>query len=300
MSKSHLVQTVRSWIAAWGFAVLWALLPVVAGAAFADALADRSASFRTAVGVGLWVLWAVVLLSALIPRSSTLTAVRIATPAAVAAAGWAAVATATPDWHDALALAATALAAVVAFAPSLGHRFVNGSAYGPEIRFPLRAPGIVTIGLGPAVWAAVVGGALAGPLVLAAAQWSRGIILLVLGWPLAWFGARSLHRLALRWLVFVPSGVALVDPLTLTDGISMPRGVIATLGAAPADSMAEDLTAGSWGLALEVVFDEPQTIVPLATGDARPTDVVVDAVLFTPTRPGHVLREAGQRRLPVS
>jgi hypothetical protein len=299
VSKSQQVHTVRSWIADWAFAVLWALLPIVSGPAFAEALAPRQPLFRTSVGAGLWVLWAVVLLSALIPRSITLTLVRISAPAAVLAAGWAAVATATPDWRDALALAVTTAAAVVAFTPALGHRFVNGSAYGPEIRFPLRAPGIVALGLGPAVWAVVVGGALAGPLLLVAEQWIAGVIALVVGWPVAWFGCRSLHRLAERWLVFVPAGLALVDPLTLTDAVSMPRGTIDTFGPAPADTKATDLTGGSWGLALEVAFDEPQTIVPLATGDEQPRDTEAGALLFTPTRPGHVLREARSRRLPV-
>jgi hypothetical protein len=79
----------------------------------------------------------------------------------------------------------------------------------------------------------------------------------------------------------------------------MPRGTIDTFGPAPADTKATDLTGGSWGLALEVAFDEPQTIVPLATGDEQPRDTEAGALLFTPTRPGHVLREARSRRLPV-
>ncbi len=216
------------------------------------------------MGLGLWVIWAVVLVAALIPRTTTLTVIRIVAPAAVVAAGWAALATPDPDWLDAVALACTAAAAVAAFAASTGQRFVNGSAYGPEKRFPLRAPGVVVLGLAEVVWFVVVAGAVAGPLLLAVEQWLIGAIAIVIGWPLSFFGTRSLHRLAERWLVFVPAGLALVDPLTLTDSVSMTRGVISSIGPAPADTRAIDLTAGSAGLALEVTFTEARTVVPVA------------------------------------
>jgi hypothetical protein len=299
VGKSQQVGTARTWITNWGFAVVWAIQPVVAGPAFGDSLASRSPLFRMSVGLGLWVIWAVVLVGALIPRTATLTLLRIVAPAAVVAAGWAALAAPDPDWLDGLALASTALAVVVAFAPAIGERYVNGSAYGPEKRFPLRAPGVVVLGLVEAVWAVVVAGALAGPLLLAAEQWLAAAAALVIGWPLAVFGARALHRLAQRWLVFVPAGLALVDPVTLTDSVSMTRGAIASIGPAPADTTAEDLTAGSLGLAIEVTFVEPHTIVPLPGRDEKPTDQSVDALLFTATRPGHVLREARQRGLRV-
>ena len=114
------------------------------------------------------------------------------------------------------------------------------------------------------------------------------------------FGARALHRLAQRWLVFVPAGIALVDPVTLTDSVSMTRGAISSMGPAPADTTAEDLTAGSLGLAIEITFAAPHTIVPLPARNDKPADHLVDALMFTATRPGHVLREARQRNLRVS
>jgi hypothetical protein len=293
------VGTARTWITKWGFAFIWAVQPVVAGPAFGDALGSRSTLFRVAAGVGLWAIWAVVLVGALIPRTTTLTLIRIVAPAAGVAAGWAALATPDPDWLDGLALASTALAGVVALAPSTGERYVNGSAYGPEKRFPLRAPGAVVLGLVEAVWAVVVVGALAGPLLLAAEEWFAAATAIVIGWPLAVFGVRALHRLAQRWLVFVSKGIALVDPVTLTDSVSMTRGAIASIGPAPADTTAEDFTAGSLGLAIEVTFVKPHTVVPLPGRNEKPTDQTVDALLFTATRPGHVLREARERNLRV-
>jgi hypothetical protein len=265
------------------------------------ALDSRSDLFRTSVSLALWVLWVATLLATLVPRTSTLTVVRVLVPASVGAAVWAAAATAEPGWTDALAIASTGVAAIVALAPATGERFVNGSAYGAERRFPLRAPGLVLLGLVEIVWAAVVAGAVTGPLLVVAGEPLWGLLAAVIGWPIAYAGSRSLHRLAQRWLVFVPAGLALVDPLALTDSISMPRAAIAGIGPAPADTTAIDLTAGALGLALQVRFDAPLTIGPLAGSGAPAVDVVeADQVLFTPTRPGAVLREAAARSLPVT
>jgi hypothetical protein len=300
MSKSRKVNTVRTRVVEWSFVALWALQPLLAGPGFAEALDTRSETFRTSVGGGLWVLWAAVLVAALIPRTTTLTFVRIVQPAAVTAAMWAAIATSSPGWPDVAALASTTAAAVLAFTPAVGEHFVNGSAYGAERRFPLRPPGVVMLGLVEAVWAVVAAGALAGPLLLAAGQWVLGGVLVAVGWPLALMGTRSLHRLAQRWLVFVPAGMALVDPLTLADSISMPRGITASIGPAPADTEAYDLSGGALGLALEVRFEEPRVVVPLAGGPDGSREVTADAVVFTPTRPGRVLREVQARRLTIS
>ena len=170
-------------------------------------------------------------------------------------------------WPDVAALASTTAAAVLAFTPAVGEHFVNGSSYGAERRFPLRPPGVVLLGTRRGrrgSWSSRA--SLAGPLLLAAGQWVLGGVLVVVGWPLALMGTRSLHRLAQRWLVFVPAGMALVDPLTLADSISMPRGITASIGPAPADTEAYDLSGGALGLALEVRFEEPRVVVPLAGG----------------------------------
>jgi hypothetical protein len=284
----------------WALAALWAIQPLTAGPAFGAALDPRSDGFRTTATLGLWGIWALTLVAMLVPRTITLTLVRIVTPAAVVAAAWATIATDDPGWRQGLALASTLAAAVLALAPVTGERFVNGSAYGAEHRFPLRAPGLVVLGLVEAVWLAVVAGAVAGPLLFAAEQWVAGAVCTVVGWPLAFAGTRSLHRLAQRWLVFVPAGLALVDPLTLTDSISMPAGVIRSIGPAPADTRAHDLTAGALGLAVEVAFTEPQSIAPLVVDGEGTGLVEVDEILFTPTRPGALLRVAAERRLPIS
>jgi hypothetical protein len=279
---------------------VWAVLPLTAGAAFATSLDPCTPTFRTAVSIALWAIWALTLVVMLVPRTTSLTLVRIVVPASVVASLWSTFATASPDWEDGIAVATTALAAAIALSASTGERFVNGSAYGAERRMPLRAPGLVVLGLVEAVWIAVVVGATAGPLLLASERWIAGTLATLVGWPLAVMATRSLHRLAQRWFVFVPAGVVLVDPLALADSLSVPRAAIGSIGPAPADTTAHDLTIGALGLALEVDLATAQAMRPLDGASNGPAaDLSVDKILFTPTRPGALLREARTRGLPV-
>jgi hypothetical protein len=150
----------------------------------------------------------------------------------------------------------------------------------------------------------VVAGAVTGPLLLAAEVWVVGVVVLVVGWAAAAVGVRILHGLAQRWLVFVPAGVVLVDRMALTDALLVQRQRVDSLGPAPADSTAVDLTGGAVGLALELRLSRPETIVPAprrpGRAGAEVVPIEVDAVLIAPSRPGWVLDEARARRLLVS
>jgi len=288
----------------WGFAVAWGSRALTAGPALADALDPRRDLFRSSASVGLWLIWVVTLGAALVPRTVTLTLVRIVAPAAVVAAAWAAVATPSLGLDDAVALVATTVAAAVAFTPAVGDEFVNGSSYGHERRLPLRAPGALLIGPIELTWVVAVAGAVAGPLLLADRAWIAGAVALVVGWPAAWWCARSLHALARRWLVFTPAGIVIHDPLSVVEAMLVLRNQVASIGPALADSTATDLTQGAPGLALELGTREPVAISPTPARQLRQRATVVSedvtAVLFTPTRPGVVLAEAATRRFPVA
>ena len=289
----------------WGFALVWVSLPFTAGPAFADALDPRSRQVQLVATVGLWLLWAVTLAAALVPRPLSLTTLRIVAPASVLGAGWAAVV--GPDGAAApssIALAVTSLAAVVSMFATVGDEFVNGSSYGDERRMLLRPPGVVILGPMESVWLLVVAGAVTGPMLLAAQQWIAGGVLLVVGWAVVVVGSRNLHQLALRWVVFVPAGMVLVDRTVLQDALLVQRSSLRRLAPAAIETTARDLTAGALGLALEATFDEPEAIVPAARrrlrGPPEPISLEdVGAVLFTPSRPGAVLAEATRRRFPV-
>ena len=289
----------------WATAVAWVVLPVVAGPSFGDALDGRSHPVQLTATIGLWVLWAVGLVASLVPSTVSLTAIRVLAPASVVAAAWAALV--VPDGADAtesIALGVTALAAVIALSAPVGDRFVNGSSYGDERRMPLRPPGVLLLGPIELTWLAIVAGAVAGPLLLACHLWVVGAVVLVLGWSVAVAGLRVLHSLAGRWLVFVPAGVVVVDSTALTDSLLVQRQRVASLGPAPADTSAADLTAGALGLALELRLVAPETVVPapnrLQGRGQTITQIEVDAVLIAPTRPGWVLEEATRRRLLVA
>src|SRR5256885_11811567 len=100
----------------WVVRLTWAVLPFAAGPALAAALDGHSSPVRVAAAVGLWAAWAVVLVGTLVPYPIGLTALRLAAPAAVTAA----VAAAVDGHSSAPALAATVVAAAVAFAPAVG------------------------------------------------------------------------------------------------------------------------------------------------------------------------------------
>ena len=137
-----------------------------------------------------------------------------------------------------------------------------------------------------------------GPLLLAAKAWVIGFVTLAVGWAAVSMAVRSLHSLAVRFIVFVPAGMTLVDPLILVDSILFARARIVRLGPALAGTTALDLTQKAPGLALEVSSAEPVEItVKEGRRTAAPTTAA--AVLFTPARPGALLDEAARRRIPV-
>lgn len=286
-------------MAVWALRATWLSLPVLAGPALASALDGRSPSVQAVASTLAWAGWAVVLVATLVPRASSLTVVRAGVPGALAAAAWAA-GPGAPDGtlvRGGLAVAAAAVAVVVAAAPAVGDAFVNGSAYGTERRFALRCPPALAL-LAGATWVAAAAGVVAGPLLLAAERWLAGGLALAAGGAVVAAGGRALHGLSRRWLVLVPSGVVVHDPLARPDSVMAPRPLILHLAPAPAASPGLDLTLGAPGLALELATTEPLPVTvrrgrTLATEEAT-------RVLVAPTRPAAVLAEAAARRIPAS
>lgn len=294
----------RRRIERWAFAAVWLVLPLLAGPALSTSLDPRSPAFRTGASLGLWLVWAATLGAALVPRTVTLTAIRIVAPAAVAATVWAALASPDPGTSDLVAVLAAAVAAAVALAPATGDVFANGSSYGHERRFPLRAPGALLLGPIEIGWLVAVAGAVTGPLLLLSRHWIAGAVVIAIGWPAAFVAVRTLHGLSRRWLVFTPAGVVVHDPMVVLEAMLVLRRHLAYLGPAPAATTARDLTVGAPGLAIEIDLTEAIPITPRPVrrpGRAAPPieSELVNAVLVTPSRPGAVMVEAAERRLPV-
>jgi hypothetical protein len=278
--------------------VVWLALPLALVPALEGALADRSSPVAVLVSMAGWLGWTAGIVAVLAPRTLGLTYLRVAAPAALVLAIWAALG----DVSIAVAIAAvllSAVAVVIVLSPAVTDAFVNGSAYGPERRFALRTPTAIVVGPALLVWVLIVVGVATGPLLLATEQWVAGGIALAIGWPVAAVAARSLHQLARRWLVFVPAGLVLHDPTAVASQL-IPRGAVATIAPALAGSDAHDLTGGAAGLALEVRLVDPIVFEP-ARGRRNPPDPVeTDRFLVSPSRPGAVMKEARARRFTVA
>jgi hypothetical protein len=265
-------------------------LPLTAGPAIADGLASASTPVQVVAAAMAWSAWGATLVAMLVPRTVSLTVVRITAPAALAAAIWASGRSGI-DVAEIVALTWTAvITAAVLFVPAIADTFVDGSSYGPERRMTLRVPGTLLLGPVELTWAVIVAGLAAGPLLLAAQAWIVGVIALAAGVVAARFGVLALHRLSRRWLVFVPAGIVLHDHVVLGEALLFPKQMVRSLGPAPRGSSATDATGRAIGLVLEVRLTETSKV----------KDVETDRLLFSPARPGALLREARARGLTVT
>jgi hypothetical protein len=282
----------------WLVRALWAALPFTVGPALADAVAAASGPVRAVASTGLWLGWSAGMLASAAPHPVALTVLRVLAPGVVVATAAAAL-----GGHPS-AVAAGWAAVVVAwvFAPALGAHCVNGPAYPNERRFLLRVPGPLLAGPIVLAWALTATGTASGPLLLAARRWVLGAICLVVGLPVAVLLGRAFHNLSRRWVVFVPAGLVLHDPITLVDPVLFRRQLIARLEPATAtraDDDVLDLTQAAPGLALEMLLSEPVPVSVVRPGRRQGRSASPSRLRFTPTRPGAVLEEAGRHRIRV-
>ena len=278
----------------WLVRGLWAGLPFTAGPALAGALDSASRPVQLVASTLLWLGWAVGMVATFAPHPLALTALRVVAPAAVVAS----VAAGVADEPSALAVAWAAVACAWAFAPAIGAACVNGPAYPNERRYLLRPPGPLLAGPLPLAWALSVAGIAAGPLLLAARQWVLGGVVLLVGWPLAWLLLKSIHNLSRRWVVFVPAGVVLHDPVVLFDPTLFPRQTITAFRpATAADRGSYDLSQRAPGLGIQLELDALTTVTLLKPGRREGVAIHAGGLRFTPSRPGAVLEEARRRRL---
>lgn len=292
------MSRIEAW-GAWPARVAWIGLALVADPTLGDAVAGRTTTVRVVVLVASALLWTAGLVALLVPRTASLTVLRIIVPAGLAASVISAFAGGPVDGWDLAAVTVATVAVLAALAPWVAAEWVDGSSYGTERRIPLRTPVAVAAVVAPLTWAAVVAGAAIGPLLLASGRWVPGLVATAVGAGLVWGGARSIHQLSRRWIVLVPAGLVVHDPLAMPEPQLFPRRTIARLGPAEVGSPAVDLTAGAAGLALELRLQEPTEM--LVRGPGRGTSThSTDAVLIAPARPAVMLDAAAERRIPVS
>jgi hypothetical protein len=282
----------------WGARVTWLAVAVVGGRAVGDAVADRSAAVRWVATAGAWTGWGAGALALAVTGVATLTAVRAIVPGAIVVAVVAALGGAPAS--SVLALLVPAIvASVLVAAADTGQVYIQASAYGDERRFGLRPP----LGyLSPAVvsWMIWTAAVIAAPLAWAGRAWVVAVIATAAAIAGALALPRRWHQLSRRWLVTVPAGLVVHDPVVLADTLMVPNRHVVDIGLVGRSRTggAFDLTGPTPGVAVGVVLSELTTVV-LAPRPATPrgTSIHLSAFLVAPSRPGAVLRETARRGL---
>ena len=283
----------------WVARLAWIVVAVVGGSAIEAAVDERSSAVAWTAAIGGWSLWAVAALGLAIASAGSLTVLRIVVPVAMLATIAAGIGGAPAV--DLLLLGLPAIIAIAAvMTAEFGRQYVQASAYGDEERFPLRFP--VGAGLAAVVaWIVWAPALIAGPLLMAAESWIAGVLLTTVAIAGVVLLGPRWHRLSMRWFVLVPAGVVIHDPVVLADTLPLRRAQVASIGLAPADTEAADLTGPASGYAIEVATTESVTAV-FAFTPAEPNGKAIHlrSFLIAPSRPGHALRSARARGLPVS
>ena len=286
-------------------AAVAAWLGVAVGAGFGDlthtALQPDDGGARAVATVALWLAYATVLAALLLPGARALTVARIGVPAG-AVEQWSSFADGTAGSWDPFAVigqCAAIVGLIVVLQPAYAEAHVDAASYGDERRFLLRPPGPVIVALIVPMWALSVAGAAVGPLLLAERGWAAGIVSAAVGLPAAAFAARTLFRLARRWLVFVPNGLVVHDHLAVAEPLPLARRGIASMGPALADTPAADLTAQAFGMALELRLTE-SVAASVMTGRNRSEQRPLTAMLVSPSRPAAVLATAERRGIKIT
>ena len=282
----------------WMLRVTWVATAAVGWPAVTSAVSERSDGVEAVASIGVVVAWVAGVVAMAIPATVSLTATRVIVPLApVAGVGALFGGGDTADGVEMMIVGA--LASLVAMSGEFGWLFVQASAYGDEERHPLRPP----LGFAAAAvlaWTVWAGALIAGPLLLAARAWIPGAVVTAL----AVIGTATLpsrwHQLSRRWLVLVPAGLALHDPVVLGETLMLRRSEVAWIRLARVDTDAADLTGPATGHAIEVGTDALVTALLAPTRqEPRGRAIHLTAFLTSPTRPGHALQAAGRRHLPI-
>jgi hypothetical protein len=242
----------------WCTRVTWALLPITTGSAFGDATASWSTAPARCAAVVLWAVWAGGLFVLFAPRPWGLTLLRVVAPC-----GFAAVVLSVSSTSAAsavLALVGSGVALVLALSAPVASACANALAYGDEERFSLRIPMPLLLGPLPVAVLLTGAGAVGGPLLLVDRRYLLGALATIVGIPVAALVVRALHPLSCRWMVLVPAGVAVADPLTLTEPVLVRREHIASMHRAPTTALprdALDLRLGTLAGGIAVQLSEP-------------------------------------------
>jgi hypothetical protein len=278
----------RGWNALWPARVLWLAVAAAGLWSIDGALDDRSDLLAWCVTLPSWLLWGAGVVALMVPSVTGLTVLRMISALAVV--------TAVTSWiggadsaAGAAFVVATILFAIVVATGEFGQACVQASAYGDEVRFPLRPPAalLVPVALAAIVWCASM---VAAPLLLGSRRWIVGGIVGAVAIALTAFVFPRFHAMTRRWVVLVPAGIVLHDHVVLAETLMVPRRQVLGVNLALAATEAADLTGPAAGHAVEIALTEMVTATLAPTKrEPRGTALHLGAFLVAPTRPGAFL-----------
>jgi hypothetical protein len=247
--------------------------------------ASNGASGASTVGFWLaWGIWVIVALAVLVPHPLSLVTARLLTPLLALHTGATVLEESTLQWSTVIALLLMIAVSATAFSARYGSVHAQEAAYGHERRHLLRPPMAVLAPLA-LVWLVV---AALGAVAMRGEQLAVSLSATALFIALAVFMLRRALVLSRRWLVFVPVGIAVHDPLLLRDTFMVRNHDVRALRDAASNTEAFDVTGTTWGTPLELVLSHPHD-VSLSQFGARLTGTLdrlhVTALLVAPSRP---------------
>ena len=108
------------------------------------------------------------------------------------------------------------------------------------------------------------------------------------------------HKMSRRWLVLVPAGLVVHDPVVLADTLMVRTDQLLGMGLARTDTVAADLTGPASGYAVQVDTSESvSTVFAFTPQEPNGKAIHMTGFLVAPTRPGEALRLASLRRIPI-
>jgi hypothetical protein len=247
--------------------------------------ASNGASGASTVGFWLaWGIWVIVALAVLVPHPLSLVTARLLAPLLALHTGATVLEESTLQWSTVIALLLMITVSATAFSARYGSVHAQAAAYGHERRHLLRPPMAVLASLA-LVWLVV---AALGAVAMRGEQLAVSLSATALFIALAGFMLRRALVLSRRWLVFVPAGIAVHDPLILRDTFMVRNHDVRALRDAASNTEAFDVTGTTWGTPLELVLSHPHD-VSLSQFGARLTGTLdrlhVTALLVAPSRP---------------
>ena len=269
--------------------ILLSCLPFI-GAEVGGLLDDRSDAVQITGTALAWAVWGVVVIASYISHPITLTVLRIGIPVVTGFMIFVAV---TQGFSGSQIISAAVSVAVLllSFSAEIGGIYVQASAYGDEKRFALRPPVVL---VAPILLSTMVAdlSIIALPLLVAARNWTVAAVALVGLYLSVRYLLPRIHLLSRRWLVFVPAGVVVHDEIVLSINLMIKKQDLIQIQLARDDSEAADLSALTWGVPLEFLFNKPLDVALSSIGAKHLNSVSAihaTSIIIAPSRPGAVL-----------